>query len=378
MKVTGKLLALASALYLLIAPVPAVKAEQDNAKTIKIGVAGAHSGDLASYGLPTVKALELITKDVNAKGGINGRQVELLVEDDVCKPEIATNTATRLVSQGARFVVGHICSGATKAALPIYLESKTILISPSATNTELTLSDDYPNFFRTIAPDYSQAKTQVTFALELLGKKKIAIIHDKGDYGKGLAEYVKKFIEESKKAEIVLFEGVTPGAVDYSAIVQKIKRYQADTVIFGGYHPEASKIVSQLRKKRMRSSFISDDGIKNEEFIKIAGKYAEGVFATGPADVSANPITKAAHEAHKKIYGEDPGPFFDNAYAAGLALINAIEKAATPDYEGVRAALQKEMIDTPFGRIHFDEHGDATGVDFSIYQVTNGQFVEVN
>ena len=232
------------------------------ADTLKLGVAGAHSGDLASYGLPTVKAAELVVKEINAKGGILGRQVELLVEDDVCKPEVATNTATKLVSQKVDVVIGHICSGATKAALGIYKDAKVIAISPSATNPDLTQSGQYPNFYRTIASDDAQALLEVNFAIGKLKVKKIAVLHDKGDYGKGLAEYAKKFIEESKKATVVLFEGVTPGAVDYSAVVQKIKRSGAEAVIFGGYHPEASSIVSQMRKKDMKIPFISDDGVE--------------------------------------------------------------------------------------------------------------------
>ena len=116
------------------------------ADTIKLGVAGPHSGDLASYGIPTVRAAEIIVKKVNAKGGVMGKQVELLVEDDVCKPEIATNTATKLASEGADVVLGHICSGATKAALGIYKGAKKIAMSPSATNPALTQSGDYPNF----------------------------------------------------------------------------------------------------------------------------------------------------------------------------------------------------------------------------------------
>ncbi len=240
--------------------------------TIKLGVAGAQSGDLASYGLPTVKAAELVVAQYNANGGINGKKVELLIEDDVCKPEVATNTATKLVTDGVDVVLGHICSGATKAALPIYKEAGVVVMSPSATNPGLTQSGDYPNFFRTIASDDSQARTEVEFAINVIGAKKIAVIHDKGDYGKGLAEFAKQFIEESGKAEVVLFEGVTPGAVDYTAIVQKIKRKGADAVIFGGYHPEASKIVSMMKKKRMKITFISDDGVKDDTFIKVAGK----------------------------------------------------------------------------------------------------------
>ncbi len=345
--------------------------------TIKLGVAGAHSGDLASYGIPSVKAAELVAKDINAKGGVLGKQVVLLVEDDVCKPEVATNTATKLLSEGADIVMGHICSGATKAALGIYKDSNIICMSPSATNPPLTQSGDYPNFYRTIASDDAQARLEVDYALDVVKAKKIAVIHDKGDYGKGLAEFAKGFIEKDPRGKVVLYEGVTPGAVDYSAVVQKIKHSKADAVIFGGYHPEASKIVMQMRKKRMETVFISDDGVKDDTFIKVAGEYAEGVYATGPKDTSSNPLAVAAVEAHKKEYGSDPGAFFLNAYAATQALLNAIEKAGSTDYDAVSKALKTEYVETPLGKIKFDDKGDAIGIGFSIYQVQKGQYVEL-
>jgi len=372
-KPTHKLLTLIAAAAMAAAMTTGALA----ADTIKIGVAGAHSGDLASYGLPTVKAAELVVSDVNARGGINGAKVELLVEDDVCKPEVATNTATKLVSEGVNVVIGHICSGATKAALPIYKGANVIVMSPSATNPDLTQSGEYPNFYRTIASDDAQARTEVDFAIGKLGLKKIAVIHDKGDYGKGLAEFAKKFIEQSGKAKVVLFEGVTPGAVDYSAVVQKIKRSGAEGVIFGGYHPEASKIVGQMRKKRMKTVFISDDGVKDDTFIKVAGKNAEGVYATGPADVSSNPLTKEYREKHMKVYGSEPGAFFDNAVAAALALTNALAKAGSTDPAAIAKVLHTEDVATPFGKIHFDEKGDAIGVGFSMYQVKDGTYIQV-
>jgi len=347
------------------------------ADVIKVGVAGAHSGDLASYGIPTVKAAELVVKDVNAKGGVLGKMVELVVEDDACKPEVATNTATKLASQNVPVVIGHICSGATKAALGIYKDSNMIAISPSATNPALTQSGDYPNFFRTIASDDAQARLEVDFALDVLKLKKIVVLHDKGDYGKGLAEFAKEFIEKDPRAEVVLYEGVTPGAVDYSAVVHKIKRSRADAVIFGGYHPEASKVVTQMRKKKMKTIFISDDGVKDDTFIKVAGKYAEGVYATGPKDASKNPLAIAAKKAHRDAYGKDHGAFYLNAYSAALALLNAIEKAGSTDYDAVIKALRTEYVDTPLGKIRFDSKGDALGVGFSVYQVQNGVYVEI-
>jgi branched-chain amino acid transport system substrate-binding protein len=346
------------------------------ADTIKFGVAGPHSGDLASYGIPSVRAAELVIEKINAKGGILGKQIELLVEDDVCKPEVATNTATKLVSDGAVVVMGHVCSGATKAALGIYNDAKIIVMSPSATNPGLTQSGDYPNFFRTIASDDLQAKLGVEFTVNTLGAKKVAVIHDKGDYGKGYAEFAKKYLDEMAGAEAVLFQGITPGAVDYSAIVQKIKRSGANAVIYGGYHPEASKIVTQMKKKKLDMFFVSDDGVKDVTFIKVAGKFAEGVYASGPMDVSDLPMGQSAVEAHKAKYGEDPGAFFKEGYAATLALLNAIEKAGSTDYSAIEKVLRSEYVDTPVGSISFDEKGDAIGVGFSMYKVVNGKYVE--
>jgi branched-chain amino acid transport system substrate-binding protein len=347
------------------------------ADTIKFGVAGPHSGDLASYGLPTVNAAKLVIDQVNAKGGINGKMIEMLIEDDVCKPEIATNTATKLVSEGAQVVLGHICSGATVAAMPIYRDAKILVMSPSATTDPLTYSGDYPNFFRTIAPNAAQSPTMADFALNTLGLTKIAVIHDKGDYGKPLAEGAKKSIEDSGKGTVVLFEGITPGAVDYSAIVQKIKQSGAEAVIFGGYHPEASKIVGMMKKKRLQVEFISDDGVKDDTFIKVAGKDAEGVYAVGPEDVTSNKMSIAAKEEHKAAFKSDPGAFFDGAYAATKAMLNAIEKAGSTDLEALKKVLQEEKVETPVGVINFDQKGDAVGVGYSMYQVQNGKYVVV-
>ncbi len=373
LKMSGKFLS-AAACVLFALSVPAMSSAGD---TIKFGVAGPHSGDLASYGLPTVNAAKLVIDKVNAKGGINGKQIEMLVEDDVCKPEIATNTATKLVSEHVDVVLGHICSGATIAAMPIYRAAGILVMSPSATSDELTLSGKYPNFFRTIAPNAAQSPAMVDFAINKLGLTKIAIIHDKGDYGKPLAEGARDYIEKGGKGKVVLFEGITPGAMDYSAIVQKIKRSGAEVVIFGGYHPEASKIVTIMKKKRLKIAFVSDDGVKDDTFIKVAGKAAEGVYAAGPQDNSTNPLAIEAIKEHKKEFKKDPGAFFQGAYAATIAMLNAIDKADSTKLADLKKILQTEKVATPVGDISFDKNGDAIGVGFSMYVVKNGKYVVV-
>lgn len=346
------------------------------AETIKIGVVGAHSGDLASYGLPTVNAAKVVTKMVNDNGGINGKLIELLIQDDQCKPELATNAATKVVSDGAVAILGHICSGATKAALPIYSEAKVLTISPSATNPPLTKSGDYPTFFRTIPSDDAQAELVAGFVTAGLKAKKVAILHDKGDYGKGFAEFAQKYLADAG-VEIALFEGVTVGAVDYSAVIQKIRRAKVDAVIYGGYHPEASKLVTQLRKKRVKVPFVSDDGVKDETFIKVAGKNSEGVYASGPQDVSMLSQYKQAVAAHKEMFNSTHGAFYINAYAAMQTLVNALKKAKATDFDSIANVMRSDMVDTSVGKIKFDAKGDAIGVGFTMFQVQNGKYVEL-
>jgi branched-chain amino acid transport system substrate-binding protein len=371
--VNGKFLSTAACVMLALST-PAMGVAGD---TIKFGIAGPHSGDLASYGLPSANAAKLVIEKVNANGGINGKKIEILQEDDVCKPEISTNTATKLVSSGVEVVLGHICSGATIAAMPIYTDAGILVMSPSATSDELTYSGKYPNFFRTIAPNAAQSPAMIDFSVDKLGLKKIAIIHDKGDYGKPLAEGAKLHVEKTGKGEVVLFEGITPGAMDYSAIVQKIKESGAEVVVFGGYHPEASKIVSIMNKKRLKAKFVSDDGVKDDTFIKVAGPDAEGVYAAGPQDNSANPLAATAKEEHKKAYNSDPGAFFEGAYAATMLMLNAIEKANSTKLEDLKKVLQTEKVDTPVGKVNFDAKGDAIGVGFSMYVVEKGKYVVV-
>ncbi|MBN1616430.1 MAG: branched-chain amino acid ABC transporter substrate-binding protein [Spirochaetales bacterium] len=351
-------------------------AGQKEANVIKIGVAGAHSGDLASYGLPSVNAAKLVVEEYNAKGGINGKQVELVIVDDQCKPELATNAASKLVSDQVVAVVGHICSGATKSALGIYKDSGIVCISPSATTPMLTQSGEYPNFFRSIAPDDAQARLAVTFIKNNLKLTSLAVLHDKGDYGKGFADLVKEYAEK-EGIKVLLFEGVNPGAPDYSAVVNKIGNAAPDGVVWGGYHPEASKLVQQMRDKGMKIPFVSDDGVKDNTFIEVAGKYAEGVYATGPMDTSKLPMAVKAINAHKAKFGDEPGAFFKEAYAATQALLNAIEKAGSTDYNAISAAMRSQYVDTSLGKISFDAKGDVIGFGFSVFQVQNGTYVEI-
>jgi branched-chain amino acid transport system substrate-binding protein len=346
-------------------------------ETIKLGAVGAYSGEAGKFGIPMRRAAEMVVKEINDKGGILGKQVELIAKDDKCRKDLAAKMAKAFISENVPLIMGHMCTPATWAALEVYKNSKRIVMSPSATSPDLT-HGKHPNFYRTVAPDDLEAKLQVDLVLNKLGLRNLAVIHDKSDYGKVLAKQVNLFFKKDGRVKVVLFEGISPGAKDYSKIVKKIGDTQADGVIYGGYYTEAAKMLMEMRKTNMTTIFISDNGVKDDDFIKHAGKFAEGVFISGEKIYKDNPEAIKASQAYRKSYGTEPGPFFLNAFAATMILISATEKAGTTDYDALTEVLHREWFETPMGNIRFDDNGDPINLGFMIYQVKNGGFVEFN
>lgn len=351
------------------------------AETIKIGVAGAHSGGLAGYGQGTLNAAKIVAAQANAKGGIaGGRMIELVPQDDQCKPELGSTAATRLIADGIKVVVGHICTGATQAALPIYNEAKVVSISPSATAPALTQSGANPYFFRTIASDDDQARIAVRCLEDVIKVKKVAILHDKGEYGLGYAEFVREFLKKNNTVEVVLFESITSGASDFAPIIQKVRKSGAEALVFGGYDPDGAKLASQIHRRKMNIPLIGPDGLRVESYIRLARDAAENTYASGTRDVSGNELYKKAVQDHIDMFGTPPpAQFYMQGYAAALAAINAIDKAGGDrDPAKVMEILRTDYVDTPLGKIRFDAKGDAEGVGFALFKVQNGKFVQID
>ncbi|MFT4301812.1 MAG: branched-chain amino acid ABC transporter substrate-binding protein [Desulfovibrio sp.] len=347
------------------------------ADPIKIGVQGAQSGDLASYGVPSLNAVKIVVDEANAKGGLLGRTIEVVAQDDQCKPEMATNAATKLISDKVDAVVGPICSGPTKASLPMFQEAALIAVSPTATTPGLTEDGKNSLFFRTVANDNAQASLTSDFMLNNLKVKKVAYLHDNGDYGKGFADKNRELMEKGG-TETVLFEAVTPDAVDFSAVVRKLRRAKPDIIVFGGYQPVASKLLQQMRRDNLKTPLIGPDGVKDETFLKMTGKDSEGTYASYPKDTSTLPEYKKAREAHIKAFGSEPGFGYYNAYAAAQCLLAAMEKAGSTDTAKIKEVLRENQVDTPLGKLSFNAKGDAAGMGLSIYQVKDGKFVELD
>ena len=350
---------------------------QSDKEPLRIGYGGALLGNLASYGLSGYYGLEFAVLEANAKGGVLGHEVVIVKEDDGCDPALASSAATKLAGEGLVLISGHTCSGATRSALSVY-GNKALVISPSATEVSLTDDGTYPFFFRTTPRDDAQSRLQMQL-LKKLGIKKVAVMHDKGDYGKALADLIKADIDKDDAIEIVMFEGVTSGQVSFDSVISKLKNSGAEVLVWGGYYHDASKLVGQMRNKKVDTIVIGADGLKNEGYVKMAGAAAEGTYATGQVDLTENPLAKAAVEDHKKRYpSEEYGPYYFYAGGGAQALFAAIEKAGSAtDLEAIKKHLQEDTVETIMGATRFDEKGDVIGAGFKMYQVKDGQYVEV-
>lgn len=344
---------------------------------IKIGFAGPFSGGLALYGIPALRATEIAAEQYNAAGGINGESISVVAENDLCSASQAVMAANTLVAENVTAVVGHICSGATQAALDVYKTANIIAISPASTNAGLTQDGVYPNFLRTISPDDVQAGIQVQYILEVLQLADIALVHDGTWYGSGLVGFANEFILQSAQGSVVLNGSITPGLNDYAQIVQDIIDSGAQIVIYGGTEPEASTILNEMRLQNLQIPFFSCEGVKTNQFISNAGANAEGAYVTSYPDISTNMIARSAAEAHFSLYGEAPGLFFYNAYSAAICLIEAIDRTDSMDTTLLLDALKTQSFSTPIGTTRFDENGDVIGLGYAVYQVQGGQFVEV-
>jgi branched-chain amino acid transport system substrate-binding protein len=346
---------------------------------LKLGVAGAHSGDFAECGIPAVRAAEMVIKTVNENGGVLGKDATLLVEDDVCRPDRAKEAAVKLVSDGADVLLGHTCSEPTKAALEVYQKADIVVLSPSAATPALTQSGAYPNFFRTAPDDLSKAKRIADFAAGSLGLKKIAIIPEQGGYGKGLSETVKQVLAEKPGVETIESEPVDSSDTTGADLFHQLFRIEAECVIFSGCLGRVTGPAGGIEKKKSDMVFIYAGGMEPKSILQSIGKSVKQVYAVGPAGVLENPLAAKARKMHQKIYEAPPGPFFQNAYAGVLALTNAVEKADSTKAAEIAQILKTERVKTPLGEIRFNDKGEVTGVAVSLFRLKkNGEFEEVN
>jgi branched-chain amino acid transport system substrate-binding protein len=230
---------------------------------IAIATAGPMTGPYAVFGAQMRAGAEQAVKDINESGGVLGEKLVLRIGDDACDPRQAVAVANQLASQGVVFVAGHFCAGSSIPASDVYHEEGVLQISPASTNPQLTEAGKW-NVFRTCGRDDQQGAVAGNYLADNFANQAIAIVHDKQAYSKGLADETKKQLNQRGIQE-KLYDTITPGERDYSALVSKLKAAGIDILYYGGYHTEAGLIVRQMRDQGMNTKLVSGDALMIDE-----------------------------------------------------------------------------------------------------------------
>ncbi|MFI8744438.1 branched-chain amino acid ABC transporter substrate-binding protein [Pseudomonas sp. NPDC077186] len=336
------------------------------ADTIKIGLAGPVTGAVAQYGEMQFIGAKMAIEQINKAGGVNGAQLEGVVYDDACDPKQAVAVANKIVNDGISYVVGHLCSSSTQPASDIYEDEGILMITAASTSPDIT-ARGYELVFRTIGLDSLQGPTAGNFIADSIKPKNVAVIHDKQQYGEGIATAVKQTLE-GKGIKVGLFEGINAGDKDFSAMIAKLKQAGVDFVYYGGYHPELGLLLRQSKEKGLDVKFMGPEGVGNKEISAIAGPASEGLLVTLPKSFDQDPKNQALVEAFKAKNEDPSGPFVFPAYAAVQVIAEGIEKAGSTDTAEVAAALRANSFDTPTGSLAFDEKGDLKDFSFVVYE----------
>ena len=359
------LLAAAAAVMAAWSAAPEARAD------IEIATVGPMTGQYATFGAQFRAGAEMAVEEINAAGGVLGQKLVLNVGDDACDPKQAVAVANQMANKKVVFVAGHFCSGSSIPASKVYEEEGILQISPASTNPDLTEKGG-DNVFRVCGRDDQQGIVAGNFLAENYKDKKIAIVHDKTAYGKGLADETKKNLNAKGVTE-ALYEAYTAGEKDYSALVSKLKQNAIDILYVGGYHTEAGLIVRQMREQGMTTTLMSGDALVTEEYWAITGAAGEGTLMTFSPDPRKNPVAAPIVQKFrdKKI---EPEGYVLYAYGAVQVFAQAAAKAGSVEAKKLVPVLRSEKFDTVLGNIGFDEKGDVTAPGYVFYEWKNGKY----
>ena len=314
---------------------------------VKIGMGAPMTGGDASYGIDISSGGFIAVDDF---GELNGFKFELVAEDDGGTAEGGAAVANKFASDPAFVAVaGHIYSGATSAAMPIYEKVGVPMLSPSASLPELTTLGSSV-FNRIVFTDARQGPPAAEYLFNKLNVKKLAVLHDGSDYGKGLAEAVATHFA-GLGGEVVVTEAITKGETDYTPVLSAVAAKKPDGLYFGGYTAEGAIIVNQMKQTGLENVvFFGDDGTYGADFLTRTGANGEGAFAT-IAPIPPDSAEKAAFDAaYLEKFGKEAGslsPYTWNGYDCVAALISTVKAVAVTGTDGnlyvPRGALVKAV-----------------------------------
>lgn len=355
---------------LMSAALFALAACQPSGNTIKIGFIGPLSGDAAAYGVDTLNGVKMKIEELNAAGGIDGKQIVLVAEDSKCNGADAASAAQKLASvDKVTGVIGGACSSETLAAAPIFEAAKIVEISTLSSSPEVTKAGDF--IFRDYPSDALKTKAMAQY-FKKKGFTKVAIIAENTDFCAGFRDSLKKDF-----GAFVFDESVEPGTKDYRSLMTRLKKLDFDVFVADGQSPATiALMVAQMREQGLKQLAITHDAGQTAETITVGGDAVEGFQAINV------PAIGDETDFGKKVlakYGPPRGAiaFVGHAYDAAGVLAAAIGNAGT-DGAAIRDYLYAlPLYDGVVGKFHFDKNGDVVGINYKLIEVQKGKWVEL-
>ncbi|TAK40548.1 MAG: branched-chain amino acid ABC transporter substrate-binding protein [Betaproteobacteria bacterium] len=358
---------------------PAPKAEAPKAPPapsaleIKIGHVAPLTGGIAHLGKDNENGARLAIEQANeAKLMIDGQAAKfvLIAEDDQADPKVGTTVAQKLVDSKVVGVVGHLNSGTSIPASPLYHQAGIPVISGSATNPKLT-EQGFKTQFRVVARDDQQGPAIASFLAAEKKPKLVAVIDDATAYGEGIANEVEKTLKAAK-IKVLPREKGTDKTTDWKAVLTKLKGRKPDAVFYGGMDATGGPLVKQGRELGIKAVFSFGDGACTDEMTKLAGPAAEGLLCS-QAGIPPQAASKAFLAAYKKRFNVDPILYAPFTYDATNLLIEAMKKANSADPAKYLAGLATNEFAGATGKIAFDAKGDRKDAEITIFTMKGGK-----
>jgi branched-chain amino acid transport system substrate-binding protein len=332
----------------------------ENKDEILIGELGSLTGTTATFGQSTHHGLELAVEETNNAGGVLGKKITLLVEDDQSKPEEAATAVTKLITRdNVRAIIGEVASSRSLAAAPICQQFQIPMVSPASTNPEVTRKGDY--IFRVCYIDPFQGEILAKFMYNSLGLRKAAILKDvKNDYSMGLAQFFHETFT-ALGGSVVAEQAYSEGDSDFRAQLTALKAAEPEAIFVPGYYIEAALIVKQARELNMTMPMLGGDGWDSSKLLEVGGESLNNTyFSTHYSVDDTSTAVQNFVAKYRSRFQEIPDAMAALGYDAGLILFDAIRRAESVEGPAIRDALAAtENFSGVTGKITIDQDRNA-------------------
>lgn len=344
-------------------------------ETVKVGEVAPLTGPASYLGKDTENGARLAVDEINEKGlVVGGKKVTLVLdtEDDAGDPRQATQVAQKLVDAKVVAIVGHMNSGTTIPASKIYRDAGIVQVSPSATNPAYTLQG-FKTAYRVVATDAQQGPALADYAMRKLKVRTVAIVDDATAYGQGLANEFEKRAK-ADGLSVVSHDATNDKAIDFRAILTKIKGAHPDVIMYGGLDATGGPFAKQAKQLGMTQKILAGDGLCADDLSKLAGDAADDVICS----VAGSPLEKmpkgpAFMQRYEKRFGTHPvlnSPF---AYDAVYVIAEAMKRAGSTAPDKILAAMPATNYEGVLGQTQFDSKGDLVHGTISLYKYVGGK-----